>query len=231
MLAGGFGTRLKSTLNGLPKALAPACGVPFLQLQISNWRKQGVNEFSFLLHHESDQMIGFLEDQQNDLLRGCDVNWCVESVPMDTGGAVAYGASVLNFGDSFLVTNADTWMSHGIKDLSDASAPTVGVIEVPDVGRYGKVSFDNDSVVTSFDEKNANGSAGWINSGLCHLSTEYFIDWDGKPFSLERDLFPRLVENKNLKAMRLKTDFIDIGVPNDYLRFCNWISKNHQVVR
>ena len=36
VLAGGFGTRLKSVVNDVPKALAPVGSVPFLQLQIEH---------------------------------------------------------------------------------------------------------------------------------------------------------------------------------------------------
>ena len=45
VLAGGFGTRLKSVVNDVPKALAPVGSVPFLQLQIELWYSQGIREF------------------------------------------------------------------------------------------------------------------------------------------------------------------------------------------
>jgi len=32
-----------------------------------------------------------------------------------------------------------------------------------------------------------------------------------------------------LRAIPLKTDFIDIGVPDDYHRFCRWIEAGRQV--
>ena len=37
ILAGGFGTRLKTVISDTPKALAPVCSVPFLQLQLEHW--------------------------------------------------------------------------------------------------------------------------------------------------------------------------------------------------
>ena len=36
VLAGGFGTRLKTAIADVPKALAPVGGVPFLQLQLTS---------------------------------------------------------------------------------------------------------------------------------------------------------------------------------------------------
>ena len=35
-----------------------------------------------------------------------------------------------------------------------------------------------------------------------------------------------MVSAKALKAVALKTEFIDIGIPEDYFRFCRWIGSN-----
>jgi NDP-sugar pyrophosphorylase family protein len=53
-----------------------------------------------------------------------------------------------------------------------------------------------------------------------------FREWDGQPFSLERELFPKWISVNRLTAVSLDTDFIDIGVPEDYFRFCQWIASN-----
>ena len=47
VLAGGFGTRLKSIVPDLPKPLAPVSGEPFLLYLIDNWMSQGVSELFF----------------------------------------------------------------------------------------------------------------------------------------------------------------------------------------
>jgi NDP-sugar pyrophosphorylase family protein len=82
--------------------------------------------------------------------------------------------------------------------------------------------------VARFAEKNGQPVAGWINAGLCHLDADLFKNWDGQPFSLERELFVTLVQNRRLSAVPLQTDFIDIGVPADYHRFCCWVATGRQ---
>lgn len=229
VLAGGFGTRLKAAIADVPKALAPIGNVSFLQLQIEHWIDQGIRDFTFLLHHQAEKIIAFLQTAQNNgLLKNAQVDWVVEPTPMDTGGAVAHVVKELELEGDFLLTNADTWLGHGIREMIQSVAPTMAVVNLPNVSRYGQVHFDQKNVVTTFSEKNSNGSAGWINAGLCHLSADLFNDWDGQPFSLERDLFTRLVKNQNLKAVALRTDFIDIGVPDDYHRFCDWAAAGRQ---
>jgi D-glycero-alpha-D-manno-heptose 1-phosphate guanylyltransferase len=109
-----------------------------------------------------------------------------------------------------------------------SAAPAIAVVNLPDVSRYGQVHFDHDKRVTAFAEKKGQCAAGWINAGLCHLNAALFKNWDGQPFSLERGLFVTLVQNRHLIAVPLQTDFIDIGVPADYHRFCNWVAAGRQ---
>ena len=229
VLAGGFGTRLKSVVNDVPKALAPVGSVPFLQLQIEHWYAQGIREFSFLLHHQADQIITFLQIQKSIKLKDCHVNWLIEPTPMDTGGAIAYAVNQLNLSGDFLATNADTWLGGGISEMMQAVCPAIAVVNLPDVSRYGQVHFNEHSSVISFTEKTNHKSAGWINAGLSLLCAELFQDWNGKPFSLERDLYALLVKRSTLSAVPLQTDFIDIGIPSEYFRFCRWLEEGKQI--
>jgi D-glycero-alpha-D-manno-heptose 1-phosphate guanylyltransferase len=229
ILAGGFGTRLKTAVADVPKALAPVGGVPFLQLQLAHWLDQGLSELTFLLHHQADQIIAFLQVQQIGLLRDCQVDWLIEPTPLDTGGAIAHAVKVLDLNGDFFMTNADTWLGGGIRELMQSAAPAMAVVNLADVSRYGQVHFDHDAFVTAFAEKNPRSESGWINAGLYHLNTGLFKDWDGHPFSLERDLFATLVQNRSLTAVPLQTDFIDIGVSDDYYRFCRWVEAEHKI--
>ena len=229
VLAGGFGTRLQSVVADIPKALAPIANIPFLQLQIEHWKSQGIYSFVFLLHHQSDLIIDFLKNQQNDTLKDCQIAWLVEPEPMGTGGAVAYAIKQLHFSGDFLLTNADTWLGNGIKQLLDAPSPAMAVVKVDDAGRYGCVELDDQNTVQAFHEKSGNNAPGLINAGLCLLHSELFKDWSHKPFSLEQVLFPSWANKGILKAVTLHTDFIDIGIPEDYFRFCRWIESDKMV--
>ena len=230
VLAGGFGRRLQSVVAELPKALAPVGNVPFLQLQIAHWRNQGINSFAFLLHHQSDLIISFLQkEQQVGELMDCEVRWLVEPMPMDTGGAVAFAVEQLGLTGNFLVTNADTWLGTCIASVCQAEAPAMAVVQLSDATRYGRVQFDEQQRVTVFQEKNnkKNGT-GWINAGLCQLNASSFKDWNHLPFSLERVTFPAMATLRELRAVALQTEFIDIGVPDDYYRFCRWIAADRK---
>ncbi len=228
VLAGGFGKRLQSVVPEVPKPLAPVNGQPFLHYQIKNWVDQGVTQLAFLLHHKAGSIEAFLKVHQKQL-ENCKLLALKESQPLGTGGAIAFAVQQLGLTGSFLVTNADTWLSLGIQDVFDVETPAIATVRVKNVERYGSVEVEKNKVV-AFKEKRESSGAGLINAGLYHLHADLFQGWNGQPFSLERELFPKLASLGQLKSVPLETDFIDMGVPEDYFRLCRWIESEKKGV-
>lgn len=224
VLAGGFGTRLQSAVGDVPKPLAPVSGRPYLDYLIDSWLEQGVTDMTFMLHHQHELIQHFLAEKQSmPGFASCAVHVLVEDQPLGTGGAVAYAVRAGHLGESFLVANADTWLGSGVAALA-ARPGAIGIVAVDDAGRYGRVETKGDRV-TAFREKTPEPGGGWINAGLCHLRAVDFAAWDGRPMSLEQDVFPALVQQSRLSAVPLDTQFIDIGIPADYMRFCRWVES------
>ena len=92
----------------------------------------------------------------------------------------------------------------------------------------GAIKANDKFLVTGFSEKSVEKGSCWISAGLCHLHVDLFKDWDGQPFSLERVCLSALARCGALKAVALQTDFIDIGIPDDYFRFCHWIAAGRK---
>lgn len=225
VLAGGFGTRLQSAVPLVPKALAPIGETPFLRYQIENWIDQGITSIVFLLHHRSNQIVDFIKSLHYGIGQQIDMQWVTEAVPLGTGGAIANAVAELKIRGDFLIANADTWLSAGVAQVAMTGAPSLGIIEVTDAGRYGSVAFDRQKKVTYFMEKNELGGAGWVNAGMALLNSDLFQNKPIKLTSLENDYFAEWVRFGILKAAPLECDFIDIGIPEDYYRFCRWIAS------
>jgi len=225
VLAGGFGTRLKSVVTDVPKALAPIGDVSFLHLQLAQWRHQGLQDFVFLLHHQANLIIDFINCEKYGVLKNCKVQWIIEPIPMGTGGALAHAINQLDITGDFLTTNADTWLGSGIQEVWLKAAPAMAVVKVADASRYGRVEFDNNNTVTAFHEKSSIGGNGWINAGLGHFHSDLFSDWNHQPFSLEKNKISQWTNAGILKAVKLESEFIDIGIPEDYYRLCSWINS------
>lgn len=225
VLAGGFGTRLREAVPHVPKPLAPVAGQPFLRYLLESWVSQGICRITFLLHYQADQIECFLGEQANkSYLRGCEIRTITEPKPLGTGGTIIHAIKFFRTSGSILVVNADTWLGGSINQVVQTSTPAMAAVKVENTQRYGALKIQDHRVV-GFHEKQECSGPGWINAGLYHLDTSLFEDRNDEPFSLESDLFPELVKTGLLRAVCLPTDFIDIGIPDDYYRFCKWVES------
>ena len=226
VLAGGFGTRLRALVTDVPKPLAPVAGKPFIVHLIEHWIAHDVKEFIFLLHFEAHLIEETLSELLSDKRFGhIKINVIVETRPLGTGGAILNAVNELGITDSFLAVNADTWLGHGYKELSLAKPSALAAVSVPNSHRYGSLVFNEDRII-EFKEKSKSNGQAFISSGLYHLSPDIFEGFDpGSSFSLEEIIFPKLVSKNMLGVVRLNTIFIDIGIPEDYFKFCNWVKS------
>ena len=225
VLAGGFGTRLKDVVSDVPKPMAPINGTPLLQLQLDHWIHQGQKKFIFLLHHQASVIVDLLATQSKLLGDKVDIEWIVEDTPLGTGGSVLNAITTHGLEGSVLIANADTWLDGGIQELNGIGPPVVAAVKVNDSSRYGSILIDSKGRVSEFVEKKIGCMAhtpGIINAGLYKLPTELFLNISRKEFAIETEVLPQLSTTKSLQAELLGGAFFDIGVPQDYYKFCDW---------
>ncbi|MGH1525691.1 sugar phosphate nucleotidyltransferase [Leifsonia sp. L25] len=212
ILAGGLGTRLSGAIPaGLPKPLAPVAGRPFLD-HLLDWAiERGADDIVLLSGHGSQA----IRDQVGRDHRGVPVRHSVEAVPLGTGGALVNARSLL--AEEFVLVNGDTFVDADLVALREglhSSSVVMGLVEVPDTGRFGRVEV-MDGVVTGFLEKGA-GGPGLINAGVYALRRSVVDSLPPGASSFERDfLEPRLAE-VSPGYLRCGPTFFDIGVPADY---------------
>ena len=224
VLAGGFGSRLRSAVPDVPKPLAPVNGKPFLTHLIEDLISQGAQEFILLLHYRAELIKSLITEivKRNDMSE-VKITCIVEDTPLGTGGSIMNAIYSLGITDSFLVINADTWLGNGLQKISVSSANTIAAVKVKDCSRYGALILKG-AKIQKFVEKNSCSGKGLVNAGLYHLNPEVFTKFVGKNYiSLENDVFPSLANRGLLYAVEVQADFIDIGVPEDYFKFCKWI--------
>jgi D-glycero-alpha-D-manno-heptose 1-phosphate guanylyltransferase len=221
ILAGGFGTRLKSILGNNPKPLANINGKPFLFFLLQNLIKQGFNDFIFSLHYEANKIIEFIESEKLNLLNKCKIQYIVEPEPLGTGGAISYILTQINLQNTFLVINSDTWLDHGHSLVASIEPNIIGLVQVDDVIRYGHVEINEEGLITRFIEKNDLKNSGTINAGIYNIMKSNFSNNVYK-YSIEDILLPKMANQGLLKGIIIKSTFIDIGITIDYDKFCNY---------
>jgi NDP-sugar pyrophosphorylase family protein len=151
-----------------------------------------------------------------------------EPEPLGTGGALLHAVTALGLEGRVYVLNGDTHLPGGLAEFDAALSARGNVIalaRVADVSRFGTVETGAGGVVRGFREKSATGE-GWVYSGLARLATDSLAAWRStSPISLERDILPALAREGRLRAKKLRSEFIDIGVPEDYERFLRTMAR------
>ncbi|MCI4567627.1 nucleotidyltransferase family protein [Lysobacter sp. CFH 32150] len=218
VLVGGLGTRLRAVVSDVPKPLAPVAGRPFLAWMLDHLAAEGMRHVILA--------TGFMADKVEELVgrhwAGMTVDYSPEEQPLGTGGAVRRATSLLREGGGAHIVNGDTFLRYSPQALEAAThrvGATVGVAlaHVPDVGRYGAVEFDAGRV-SSFREKGRHGP-GHINAGCYFMTADALAALpDRENFSLEADVLAPLAMQGGIAAFDYAEQFIDIGVPEDYLR-------------
>ncbi len=216
VLAGGFGTRLRSVVAELPKALAPIDGQPFLRRQLESLAARGVDRFVLSLGHLAEQV----QEAVAQWSLADRISCVVEPEPLGTGGAIAFAMQQSGLSEA-LVANGDTFLGGDLQamlELLNETAVRMSVVTVPDRARFGGVSVDVEGYVDRFLEKGAQGP-GPINAGFYRVSAAA-LQGQATVFSFETAVLPKLAAERRLRAALIDGDFIDIGVPEDYHRYC-----------
>ena len=227
VLAGGFGTRLRSVLEDLPKPLAPVGNKCFLECLLCNLKRNGLYDYTFCLHYMADRIAGLFGNGEE---YGVNIGYSIEAEPMGTAGAV--GLLRDNIKEAFCVINADTYLELDIQDFiaahkSSGGITTIAVTRVADTGRYGSVVLDEAGCVKGFSEKGeSTASDGFINAGLYIFEPEIFSYIPENCFvSMEKSVFPRLLRaGREISTYKNVANFFDIGIPADYESFRQWMT-------
>ena len=219
ILAGGFGTRLQRISKGTPKALLPIGNSVYLDLLIEKVVQYNISHIYLSLYYKPELFQNYINNSNHRKI----ITSIVEPEPLGTGGAISYVINNSEIPSSFFVINGDTLSDINLELMYSSFKKSnfkamLGSSSVLDTSRYGNIVEKNDKIV-SFEEKGFRRN-GFINNGHYIFRKEVFDNYYGQ-FSLEDDLFPELVKNKELGVYKINNDnFIDMGVPKDYKKLC-----------
>lgn len=215
VLAGGFGTRLREVVPDLPKPMAPIAGRPFLEILLSALARKGFTRVVLSLGFMAEKIIAHFGESYE----GIHLVYEVESRPLGTGGAIR-AALTRCASDHVFIFNGDTYLDLEVHELESLwqsrRHPVIVVRKVPDTERFGRVEM-SDGRVNAFLEKGMSG-AGLINAGCYVLPKDALDDFAlGQPFSLETEFFIKYLQRIRFDGFVTHGQFIDIGVPDDYV--------------
>ena len=218
VLCGGFGTRLKEVIHDRSKVMAPVGQKPFLSYVVENLRRSGIEEIILSIGYLGSYIRDYFGDGKTF---GLKIDYSEEYRPLGTGGAIKLAEKF--FSEPYFVVNGDTFVEADLAKMLDfhlkcAAKVTLGVVMRKSISESGKVVVNRRGQITSFVEKPRVNGGGLVNCGIYTFSPGVTNIIKGKKrFSLEKDLFPKIVNKKQLFAYKLENDFLDIGTPRNYL--------------
>lgn len=196
-------------------------GVPLVESMARWLGSSGIDQIILAVNHLSDRLKVTIGDHLGTL----KVSFSVEDTQLGTAGPIRLAQNLLRDDEPFAVINGDIVTDIDLGEMlayhqSSKAEVTVALVSAADTSPYGSVMTDSSGLVRKFTEKSDNRSgSNLVNAGVYVFSPRIIESIPkGRSVSLERDIFPRLAENGNMRAWTHNGFWYDIGRISDYVR-------------
>lgn len=223
VLVGGEGTRLRPLTYSVPKQMLSVAGKTVIERVMGHLGAHGIDEAVLSLGYLPDAFLAAYPDGRCGAVK---LRYATESSPLDTAGAIAFAAHEAGFTRAtFVVVNGDVLTDFDISQLvafhhDRGAEATVALTPVEDPSRFGVVPVDERGKVSAFIEKPPPGEAptNMINAGI-YVFEPSVLDLVpvGARVSVERQVFPALVEKGTLYALGSDVPWLDMGTVEKYV--------------
>lgn len=175
ILAGGSGTRLFPLTISVSKQLLPVYDKPMIYYPLSVLMLADIQDI-LIITTPHDQVL-FQRLLGDGSAFGVNLQYATQAEPNGLAEAFIIGREFVGNDPAALVLGDNIFFGHGMSELSaQASArqsgATVFAYYVSDPERYGVVSFDENDVALTIEEKPSAPKSNWAVTGL------YFYDND-----------------------------------------------------
>lgn len=223
ILVGGEGTRLRPLTLDTPKQMLELAGIPMLERVVNRLAYFGVTEAVLSLGYRPDV---FFEAYPDGYINDVKLTYAVEPEPLDTAGAIRFAAMSADIDETMIVVNGDVLSDVPIDHLLElhrrsSGLATIALVSVEDTSPFGVVPTDEAGRVLAFIEKPAPGTSptNFINAGTYVLDPEVLdLIASNRRVSIEKEIFPGLVERGLLYASGYDCYWIDAGTPHTFLK-------------
>jgi NDP-sugar pyrophosphorylase family protein len=218
ILAGGLGTRLGALTSNLPKPMVRVAGVPYLEHQLRLLREQGLRDILLLTGYRGDQIQKHFGDGKH---LGLEIQYSREPRPLGTGGALKLARPLLD--STFLVIYGDSYLPIDYRSvgrqLTTGSARGVIVVYRDITGETSvpmNIALTADNIVCRYDKiaRNRPEELLYVDAGvLAFRDSVLDLIPPGTTTSLEEEIFPVLIRDRDLIAYPTGQRFFDLGTP------------------
>jgi NDP-sugar pyrophosphorylase family protein len=217
IMAGGLGTRLRPLTYDIPKPMIPIHGKPYLWYQLDYLKKYHLNNILILAGYLGQQIENYFGNGSELDIK---IQYSFESEPIGTGGGLKFAEPLLD--DEFMVIYGDSFLPIDLSDLIKTYRimKSTGLLVVYD-NRFGdsnvknNISLDDNNHILKYQKNTEDDSLNYVESGISVFNKSICeLIPANKKTSLEEEIFPKLIDNKKLKAYITTQRFYDIGTPD-----------------
>mgnify|MGYP001366005448 CR=1 FL=1 len=211
ILAGGYGTRLGTITENIPKPMVNIGDKPILIHLMESFASYGYTDFHIALGYKSEYIVDFFNTR--------NFKWQISlhDTGLDTatgGRAKLITAKVKS--DKYFLTYGDGLSDVNLNKLeqfhnSHNKLATVTAVHPP--ARFGELHLDG-SIVTSFEEK-PQLQRGWINGGFFVFEREFFDNITTNTMMIEREPLELVTKSSNLYAFKHEGFWQCMDTPRD----------------
>lgn len=225
ILAGGLATRLRPITKELPKSLIQILGKPFLEYQLDFLNRGGIKDVVLCVGYLGDKIEKHFG---NGSKFGVNIRYSYEDKNLlGTAGALKNAEQMLEdpfflmYGDSYLFLDFETIITHLRK------FDKLGLMVVyKNYDRYDRSNVVvQGNLVSQYSKKGKADGMVWIDYGASILRRKALEPVpQNQAYSLE-ELFPQLIEHKQLLAFEVNRRFYHIGYPEGLEEFKRYMSE------
>ena len=224
ILAGGLATRLGDLTKDHPKSMIKILSKPFMEYQLESLRKGGIKDIVICIGHLGEQIEGYFGDGRKHAV---NIRYSYEDDLLGTAGALKKAEPLLGdifftmYGDSYLFLDFAAVMRY-FQSQRKLALMTV----YKNQGRFDSSNtvVDGD-LVKRYSKREKSADMVYIDYGVTAFRKEALrMVPENQCYGLE-DLFPQLIEKKELLAFAVKNRFYEVGSPKGLEDFEKYMEK------
>lgn len=227
ILVGGEGVNFRPLTYELPKALIPIKGKPLLEHTLDLLKKYGFTDIIISLGHLGNKIREHFGDGSRF---GIHITYLEQTKSVHGTSQPVWQAKEIIGNNTFLLMYGDVLADIDLKDLlsfhaSQHTAVTMALASVDKPTTWGVANLKGNKI-TNFAEKptKPTSSSHLVNAGIYVCSPKVFDDITTKSERLEKDIFPKLVDNNQLAGYPFSGFWYDVSTPEVYEE----VLKNYQ---
>ena len=211
ILAGGLGTRLGALVRDTPKPLLEVAGEPFLVHQLRLLASHGVTDAVLCVGYRGEAIA----ERIGPRCAGVEIAYRFDDPGLNgTLGAIRGALDLL--GERFLVLYGDTYLRIDYAAAAEAWRASglpamMTVLRNEGLWDTSNADFDGE-LVTSYDKRNPDPGARWIDYGLGGLESQAVAANDPTSNDLA-GLYADLAARRMLFGFEATERFYEIGTP------------------